>query len=60
VIANTWKTERFSWWMTSMLRTFPGDRGFGRRLQRADFDHLDSSRYARQALAESYTGGGIV
>jgi p-hydroxybenzoate 3-monooxygenase len=24
------------------------------------FDHLDSSRYARQALAESYTGGGIV
>ncbi|WP_309082980.1 4-hydroxybenzoate 3-monooxygenase [Chelativorans sp.] len=56
VLARTWKTERFSWWMTSLLHTFPETGPFGRRIQRAEFDYLASSRAAQESLAENYTG----
>lgn len=56
VLENTWRTERFSWWMTTLLHTFPETGDFGRRIQRADFDYLVASRIARQSLAENYTG----
>lgn len=56
VLENTWRTERFSWWMTQLLHTFPDSGDFGRRIQRADFDYLAASRIARQSLAENYTG----
>lgn len=56
VLENTWRTERFSWWMTQLLHTFPDGGDFGRRIQRADFDYLRASRIARQSLAENYTG----
>ena len=51
-----WKAERFSWWMTSLLHTFPETGAFGRRIQRAEFDYLRGSVAARQSLAENYTG----
>ena len=56
VLENTWRTERFSWWMTQLLHTFPETGDFGRRIQRADFDYLRNSRIAQQSLAENYTG----
>jgi len=56
VLDRIWKAERFSWWMTSLLHTFPDAGAFGRRIQRADFDYLASSRIAKQSLAENYTG----
>ncbi|WEJ58200.1 4-hydroxybenzoate 3-monooxygenase [Devosia sp. FJ2-5-3] len=56
VLDRIWKAERFSWWMTSLLHTFPDAGAFGRRIQRADFDYLASSRIAQQSLAENYTG----
>ncbi|WP_028035280.1 4-hydroxybenzoate 3-monooxygenase [Chelativorans sp. J32] len=56
VLNRTWKTERFSWWMTSLLHTFPETGPFGRRIQRAEFDYLAASRIAQQSLAENYTG----
>ena len=56
VLARIWKAERFSWWMTSLLHTFPESGAFGRRIQRAEFDYLISSRVAQQSLAENYTG----
>lgn len=56
VLDRIWKAERFSWWMTSLLHTFPETGAFGRRIQRADFDYLASSRIAQQSLAENYTG----
>ncbi|MCD7060677.1 4-hydroxybenzoate 3-monooxygenase [Pelagibacterium xiamenense] len=56
LIANTWRTERFSWWMTQLLHTFPETGPFGRKIQRADFDYLQASVHARRALAENYTG----
>ncbi|MGB3864217.1 MAG: 4-hydroxybenzoate 3-monooxygenase [Xanthobacteraceae bacterium] len=58
-LARIWKAERFSWWMTSLLHTFPETGAFGRRIQRADFDYLRGSRAARTSLAENYTGLGL-
>ncbi len=56
VLARIWKAERFSWWMTSLLHTFPETGAFGRRIQRAEFDYLAGSMAAQQSLAENYTG----
>ena len=56
VLSRVWKVERFSWWMTSLLHTFPGTDSFGRRVQRADFDYLVGSRAAATSLAENYVG----
>jgi p-hydroxybenzoate 3-monooxygenase len=56
VLSRIWKAERFSWWMTSLLHTFPETGAFGRRIQRAEFDYLTGSRAAQQSLAENYTG----
>lgn len=56
VLQRIWKAERFSWWMTSLLHTFPETGSFGRRIQRAEFDYLCGSRAAQQSLAENYTG----
>lgn len=55
-LARIWKAERFSWWMTSLMHTFPENGPFGRRIQRAEFDYLIGSRIAQQSLAENYTG----
>lgn len=55
-LLRIWKAERFSWWMTSLLHTFPENGPFGRRIQRAEFDYLAGSRAAQQSLAENYTG----
>ena len=55
-LSRIWKAERFSWWMTSLLHTFPENGPFGRRIQRAEFDYLAGSRAAQQVLAENYVG----
>jgi len=56
VLSRIWKAERFSWWMTSLLHTFPDNDAFDRRIQRAEFDYLAGSTAARQSLAENYVG----
>jgi p-hydroxybenzoate 3-monooxygenase len=56
VLSRIWKAERFSWWMTSLLHTFPETGAFGRRIQRAEFDYLIGSHAAQQSLAENYVG----
>ncbi|WP_332692198.1 4-hydroxybenzoate 3-monooxygenase [Devosia sp.] len=56
VLGRIWKAERFSWWMTSLLHTFPETGPFGRRIQRAEFDYLTGSLAAQQSLAENYVG----
>jgi len=55
-LARVWKAERFSWWMTSILHTFPDTDAFGRRIQRTEFDYLIGSEAAARSLAENYTG----
>jgi len=55
-LQRIWKSERFSWWMTTMLHRFPDMSAFERRLQRAEFDQVLTVRAAAQAMADSYTG----
>jgi p-hydroxybenzoate 3-monooxygenase len=55
-LQRIWLAERFSWWMTSLLHTFPETGAFGRRIQRAEFDYLAHSDAARQSFAENYCG----
>ena len=55
-LRRVWRATRFSWWMTSMLHTFPGSDEFQRRLQSAELDYVTSSRAGATALAENYVG----
>ena len=55
-LARVWKAERFSWWMTSTLHSFPDAGEFGARMQQAEFDYLATSRTAQAAFAENYVG----
>lgn len=55
-LRRVWKTQRFSWWMTSLLHRFHGQSEFDRRVQLAELDYVTSSRAASQSLAENYVG----
>jgi len=55
-LVHVWKAERFSWWMTSLLHVFPEAGPFDRRIQRAEFAYLSTSRHGAEVLAENYTG----
>jgi p-hydroxybenzoate 3-monooxygenase len=55
-LRRTWKVQRFSWWMTSMLHLFPGGDGFDHRRQLAELDYVTSSRAGMTTLAENYVG----
>jgi len=55
-LKRTWRAQRFSWWMTSMLHKQEGDNPFDYRRQLAELDYLVSSRAAMTSLAENYTG----
>jgi len=56
-LARVWRAVRFSWWFTSLMHRFPDSTAFDRRIQRAEFDQLASSRAAQRMFAESYIGG---
>ncbi len=55
-LKRTWRAQRFSWWMTSMLHKSEGDNPFDYRRQLAELDYLVSSRAALTSLAENYVG----
>jgi p-hydroxybenzoate 3-monooxygenase len=55
-LRRIWKATRFSWWMTSMLHTFPGADEFQHRLQLAELDYVTGSRAGSTSLAENYVG----
>jgi p-hydroxybenzoate 3-monooxygenase len=55
-LARVWKTERFSWWMTSLLHKLHDEGSFEAHMQFAELDHVTTSRAAATALAESYVG----
>ena len=55
-LRRTWKVQRFSWWMTSMLHLFPNENSFDVRRQVAELDYVTSSRAAATTLAENYVG----
>ena len=55
-LARIWKAQRFSWWMTMTLHSFPDSGPFGQKMQHAELDYLFSSDHALAALAENYVG----
>lgn len=56
-LRRVWRTQWFSYWMTSMLHRMPDDSdGFQSELQRAQLDYVCSSEAASRSLAENYVG----
>ena len=55
-LARVWKAQRFSWWMTTLLHTFPDSLSYDQRLQQTEFEYLFSSESAQRSLAENYVG----
>jgi len=55
-LARVWKAQRFSWWMTSMLHTFPDSIEYDKKLQEIEMAYLFSSEAAQRSLAENYVG----
>ena len=55
-LARVWKAQRFSWWMTTLLHTFPDNIPYDQMLQKTDLAYLFSSEAAQTSLAENYVG----
>ncbi len=55
-LARVWKGQRFSWWMTTLLHSFPQNSSFDNHLQQTDLEYLFSSEKALGSLAENYVG----
>lgn len=55
-LRRVWRSEHFSWWMTSMLYLPPGGDSFDLRLQLSQLRHVTTSKAAATALAENYVG----
>ena len=55
-LSRVWATERFSWWMTSMLHQFPEASAFEQRMQLAELDYIAASPSASTTIAENYVG----
>lgn len=55
-LRRIWKAERFSWWMTLLLHTFPDADPFEQRVLAAELDYVMHSVAGRTTLAENYVG----
>jgi p-hydroxybenzoate 3-monooxygenase len=55
-LRRTWRAQRFSWWMTTMLHRPPDESAFDHKRQLAELEYLVSSRAAMTSLAENYVG----
>jgi len=55
-LKRTWRAQRFSWWMTSMLHQQEGNNPFDYRRQLAELEYLVSSTAAMTSLSENYVG----
>jgi len=55
-LARVWKAQRFSWWMTTMLHTFPDSLSYDQKLSQTELEYLFSSERAQGSLAENYVG----
>ncbi|MHA7874079.1 4-hydroxybenzoate 3-monooxygenase [Roseivivax sp.] len=55
-LKRVWKSERFSWQLTTMLHRFPEQSAFDQRMQEAELEYLEGSPAAQASLAENYVG----
>lgn len=55
-LTRVWKVQHFSYWLTSMLHTLPGESDFDRRRQLGELESLFASHAGLTYLAQCYTG----
>jgi len=55
-LRRIWKAERFSWWMTNLLHTFPDTNPFEQKALDAELDYVVHSLAGRTTMAENYVG----
>ena len=55
-LRRIWKAERFSWWMTNLLHSFPDTNPFDQKSLAAELDYVVHSVAGRTTLAENYVG----
>lgn len=55
-LRRVWRAEHFSYFMTTMLHTDPGQSPFDARLQIAQLDRIANSPHAAAELAMNYAG----
>lgn len=55
-LGRVWKSERFSWTLTKLMRRFTEDGPFERAMQVAELDYISGSVAAQTSIAENYFG----
>lgn len=55
-LERVWKSQNFSYWMTTMLHNREDQSSFERKRILGELNNVVSSRYGQQYLAEAYTG----
>jgi p-hydroxybenzoate 3-monooxygenase len=60
VLRRVWRAQHFSYWMTSMLHSFPEASEFDRRRQVAELEAVTATASGSRFLAENYVGAPLV
>ena len=55
-LKRVWKTERFSWMMTTLLHDFEGEDLFEKKMRQSEIDYIFTSEAAQTSIAENYVG----
>jgi p-hydroxybenzoate 3-monooxygenase len=55
-LARIWRAERFSWWFTSLMHSFPDQGEIAQKFQEAELDYLVNSESGSRTIAENYVG----
>lgn len=55
-LRRIWKSERFSWMLTSLLHDFADEDAFAKRMRVAELNYIFSSKAAQASIAENYVG----
>lgn len=55
-LARVWKAERFSWWFSNLMHTYPGQSEFDKKMQLAELAFLRQSPAAQATMAQNYVG----
>jgi p-hydroxybenzoate 3-monooxygenase len=55
-LKRIWRAERFSWWFTSLMHSFPENGAIGQKLQEAELDYIIHSEAGSRSVAENYVG----
>ncbi|MEP2639682.1 4-hydroxybenzoate 3-monooxygenase [Roseobacter sp.] len=55
-LGRVWKTQRFSWWLSSLMHRYPDQSEFDAKIQMAELEFLRSNRAAQKTMAQGYVG----